>query len=122
MKETTSKIQWILLGLLMLLPGLIKLFVFKPAGVTQMLSGIILFSWAPAFWAWVLILSEIVFGVLILAKWNLKYTTIPPIIILAVATLFVAINWSDITQTQIPNLLLHLLAINGYCMLRSQTK
>lgn len=53
-------INRVLLGLVMLVPGLLKLFVTGSSGVTGMLSGIALFSWAPAFWAWILILSEII--------------------------------------------------------------
>ncbi|MEX2017309.1 MAG: DoxX family membrane protein, partial [Candidatus Pacearchaeota archaeon] len=72
----------ILLGLLILVPGIIKLFVSGPDAVIGMLSGIALFSWAPAFWAWVLMLSEVIFGLAILANYKLKYTVIPPVIIL----------------------------------------
>ncbi|RMD67595.1 DoxX family protein [Candidatus Pacearchaeota archaeon] len=82
-KEIAHTTNWILLGLLMLIPGLIKLFLMGPAAITQMLTG--LGVPAPQFFAWVLILSEIVFGVLILAKWKLEYTTWVPIIILLVA-------------------------------------
>ena len=122
MNNTSSKINWILLGLLMLIPGLMKLFVMGPSAITQMLSGIVLFSWAPAFWAWILILSEIVFGGLVLAKWKLKYTTIPPMIILAVALLFVTIDWSNLAQVNLAGVLFHLLAINGYWALGSMSK
>ncbi len=118
-KELTFKVSWILLGLLMLGAGLLKLFVTGATGVAGMLSGIFLFSWAPIFWAWVLILSEIIFGALILAKWNLRYTTIPPMIILTIAVLFMVIRWSAIASTSWSNLVLHLLAINGYWALKN---
>lgn len=121
-KELAMKIHWLLLGLLMLIPGLLKLFVIKSSNVAGMLSGIALFAWAPAFWAWVLILSEIVFGILILAKWKLKYTVIPPMIILAIAILFVTINWSDLGGTGWPNVLFHLIAFTGYWMLGANAK
>jgi len=121
-KEIAVKSHWILLGLLMLLPGLFKLFSYKPAGVANMLSGIALFAWAPTFWAWVLILSEIVFGASILAKWKLKYTVIPPMIILAIGTLFVTIDWSNLGATQWPNVLFHLIAFTGYWMLGANAK
>ena len=74
----------ILLGLLMLIPGLFKLFSFGPEGVSGMLSG--LGFPAPMFFAWILILSEILFGLAIIAKYKLEYTVIPPIIILLVAS------------------------------------
>lgn len=120
--ETAMKVHWILLGLLMLVPGLMKLFVMGPSAVAGMVGGIVLFSWAPALWAWILILSEIVFGALILAKYKLEYTTWPPMIILAVATLFVAIQWSALGSTSWPNVLLHLIAITGYWMLGASAK
>lgn len=80
-----STVNRILLGLVMLVPGLTKLFVYKPAGVSAMLSGLG-FPLAMLF-AWVLILSEIVFGIAVIAKWKLQYTVWPPIIILVVAAL-----------------------------------
>lgn len=127
-KSAAFKMQWILLGLLMLVPGLLKLFsAFGPnangiPGVVGLLGGIALFSWAPAFWAWVLVAAEIVFGVLILAKYKLKYTTIPPMIILAVATLFVSIDWANLGGTAWPSVLFHLIAITGYWMLMEKAK
>ena len=121
-KETAMKVHWILLGLLMLVPGLLKLFVMKPAAIVGMLSAMPLFAWAPGFWAWVLILSEIVFGVLILAKWKLQYAVIPPMIIMAIATLFVAINWSNLGATQWATVLLHLIAFTGYWILGASSK
>jgi uncharacterized membrane protein YphA (DoxX/SURF4 family) len=120
--KSAHKAMWILLGLLMLIPGLLKLLVMGPSAVTGMLSGIALFSWAPAFWAWILILSEIVFGVLILAKYKLELTVWPPIIILAVAVLFVTINWGDLMSTSWPNVILHLIAITGYMGLGCSSK
>lgn len=107
----------VLLGLLMLVPGLMALFVFTPNGVAQNMSGIVLFSWAPVFWAWVLIISEIVFGIAILANYKVEYTTIPPIIILTIATLFVTIQWSSLGSTGWSNVIFHLLAISNYILL-----
>ena len=108
MKHVASKVNWILLGLLMVVPGALKLFVSKPSAVVGMLTG--LGFPAPSFFAWILILSEILFGVLILARWNLKYTTIPPMIIMVVAGL--TVFWG-----QWPGLLLHLTAAANYWML-----
>lgn len=91
MKEKPLEmINRIVLGLVMLVPGLSKLFVSGSAGVSGMLSGLALFAWAPMFWAWVLILSEILFGIAILANYKLKYTVIPPVIILLVAAFAMA--------------------------------
>lgn len=101
----------ILLGLVMLIPGLMKLFVIGSDGVSQMLSGIALFAWAPGFWTWVLILSEIVFGIAILAKWKLEYSVWPPVVILVVAA-FTA-NWGNWGS-----LVMHLAVASNYLMLR----
>ncbi len=101
----------ILLGLLMLVPGIVKLTVFKPSGVTSMLSG--MGFPLPMFFAWILILAEIVFGIAILANWKLEYTAWPPIVILLVAVV-VTMNWSS---PQWSNILLHLVAASGYWML-----
>ncbi len=108
----------ILLGLLMLVPGLMKLFVITPTNVTGMLGG---FGFPlPGFFAWILILSEIVFGIAILANWKLQYTAWPPAFILSVATL-VTIPWSNLADTQLPSVLLHLVAITNYWWLGVMT-
>ncbi len=103
----------ILLGLLMLVPGLIKLFVFKPTGVTSMLSG--LGFPIPMFFAWVLILSEIIFGIAILANWKVEFTAWPPLIILVIGGL-VTPDWSN---PQWPTILLHLVVASNYWLLAS---
>ena len=103
-------INRILLGLLMLVAGLYKLFVAGPSAITGMLSNIVLFAWAPGFWAWVLMLSETVFGAAILAKWRLEYTVIPPMIILTVAAF--TVYWGNWTS-----FLLHLVAVSNYSLL-----
>jgi uncharacterized membrane protein YphA (DoxX/SURF4 family) len=117
--KTPWMVHRILLGLLMLIPGLLKLFVFKPSGVTGMLAG--MGFPAPMFFAWILILAEIVFGVALLANWKIKYTAWPPIVILVVATL-VTFPWTTLGQAQWPTVLLHLVAISGYWMLAAQAK
>src|SRR3989344_4150139 len=100
--KNAGKINRILLGLLMLGAGLVKLFVFKSAGVTGMLSG---FGFpAPTFFAWVLILSEIVFGIAILLKWRLQYTVWPPFVIMLVAGFT---NWPS-EWGKLSQLLMHL--------------
>lgn len=116
------KVLWILLGVLVLIPGLLKLFMAGPSAVATMLSGIKLFSWAPLFWAWILIAVEIISGALILARWKLRYTTIPPMIVLLVAVLFVTIQWNDLAGTAWSAVLLHLVAIGGYWFLGSSDR
>lgn len=100
-----KKVNWILLGLIMLVPGLLKLFVMGPDAIVGMLSGMG-FPLA-SFFAWVLIISEIASGVLILARWNVKQVVYLPIIILVVAT-FTAhwANWG--------NMLVHLALATNY--------
>jgi uncharacterized membrane protein YphA (DoxX/SURF4 family) len=107
MQKTAMQVNWILLGLVMLIPGLLKLFVMKPAAIVGMLEAMPLLGSAPTFWAWVLILSEIIFGILILAKYKLKYTTIPPIIILLVAAF--TVHWENW-----PNVLVHIALASNY--------
>ena len=71
----------------MLVAGLTKLFVLGADKFTSVLSEIgFPIAW---FFAWVLILSEIVFGIAIMAKWKLKYVVWPPIAILLIAALTV---------------------------------
>lgn len=112
-RKTAIQVNWILLGLAMLIPGLLKLFVMKPAAIVTMLSGLG-FPSATAF-AWILILSEIVFGALILGRYKLKYTTIPPIIILLVAT-FTA-HWANWTM-----MIVHLALASSYWLLGMRGK
>lgn len=114
-------IQRILLGLLMLVAGLLKLFVSGPDGVSGMLSSLALFSWAAGFWAWILIIGEIGSGIAILSSWKLKYTAYVPVIILAVAVLFMTIKWTALGSTSWSSVIFHLIAINGYLMLANST-
>jgi uncharacterized membrane protein YphA (DoxX/SURF4 family) len=118
--EIMKKTNWILLGLLMLVAGLTKLLVMGPDAITGMMSGIILFSWAPAFWAWVLIIAEIAVGITILSKWELKYSTKVAAIILLVATLTVSIKWTGGTSWN--TVILHLIAITNYLVLGCTSK
>jgi uncharacterized membrane protein YphA (DoxX/SURF4 family) len=100
--------NWILLGLLMLIPGLLKLFVMKPSAITGMLDG--LGFPAAAFFAWVLIIAEIGTGIAILAKWQLKTVVYIPAIILLVAA-FTA-NWGSW-----PSFIIHLVVVGNYLLL-----
>ncbi len=104
----------------MLIPGLIKLFVIGPSGVIGMLAG--LNFPIPAFFAWVLILAEIFFGIAILAKWKLEYTTIGPAVILVVAALAAMINWSNIGQSQWPLFILQLTVASNYLLIGARHK
>lgn len=61
--------------------GVMKL--MGPDAITGMLGG--LGFPAPAFWAWVLILAEVLGGLAVLVGFQLKYATVPLAIILLVA-------------------------------------
>lgn len=112
--------QRILLGLLMLVPGLSKLggTFGIDTGVSVAGLSVMLSAWPAAmFFAWIVALSEVVFGIAILAKWKMKYTTIPPMIILVVAALMTTISpFNPI------NLLFHLVAVVGYWTLMAHAK
>lgn len=106
--ELGMKVNWILLGLVMLVPGVLKLF-GGAGGPASMLENIPLFAWAPMFWAWILILGEIGSGIAILAKYKVEQVVWIPVIILLVATLF--IHWGSW-----PSVLIHLAVISNYLM------
>jgi putative oxidoreductase len=75
------------LGLIFIIPGFMKL--SNPSAIIGML-GQLGFP-APAFWGWVLLLSEIVFGASVLLGFKVKYTVWPLVVILIVALLTVHI-------------------------------
>ncbi len=104
----------------MLVAGLLKIFVSGVNDITSLLSKNILFSWAPMFWAWVLIIGEVGSGLAIIGKWNLKYTAFIPVIILVIAVITVDIKWIALGQTDWVDIIFNLIAINGYIMLSSQ--
>ena len=93
------------LGLLFVLSGYRKF--INPDGVAGMLTGI----GFPlvTFFAWVLILSELVFGLLILVGFKVRYTAWPLAFVLLVAEITVVLPngfWST-------NSFFHLIAIAG---------
>jgi len=113
--SAASKANWILLGLVLLIPGLLKLFVMKPAAISGMLSGIAVFAWAPGFWAWVLIIAEILAGAMILGKYKMHFAALAGGIILLVASL--TVHWGNW-----PNVLVHLVVATNFWMLAMKTK
>ena len=62
-----------------------------------------------------MILSEIVFGIAILASWRLKHTVWPPIVIMLVAT-FTA-NWGNWSA-----MIMHLIIVVDYLMLGNKSR
>jgi uncharacterized membrane protein YphA (DoxX/SURF4 family) len=84
----------ILLGLVMLVPGLGK--ALNPSGITDMLDGLTFFgsiSVPLGSLAWILIIVEIVAGIAILANYKLNYSVIAPAVILIGAA--VTAQWGD---------------------------
>lgn len=94
------------IGLLFFVVGVGKL--MDPSGVTGLLSG--LGFPTPVFFAWILLLSEIIFGALILVGYKVRYTTWPLAIILAVAVLTVTIPNDGFRSG---NFYFHLIGIAG---------
>ena len=71
----------IAIGAIFIYTGLVKL--MNPSGPTAMLTG--LGFPMPQVLAWILLLSELIFGVSVLIGWKLKYTVWPLVIVLVVA-------------------------------------
>lgn len=85
MKQYSPTVLRLVLGFLFLVPGLMKL--FNPKTIIGMLGG--LGFPAPMFFGWLLLLSEIVFGLSVLVGFKVKYTVWPLVVVLVVATLTV---------------------------------
>lgn len=96
----------VVIGLLFLFAGVKKL--MNPDSVTGMLTNMG-FPIAMAF-AWILILSELIFGALILVGYKTKYTSWPLAIILAVAWIVAVVPNGGISST---NSFFHLMGIAG---------
>ena len=94
------------LGLMFAIAGFNK--VMGIDGVTGMLSG--LGFPVPLFFAWILALSELVFGALIFLGFQTRYTTWPLAFVLLVAEILVVIPNSGIASS---NSFLHLIAVAG---------
>lgn len=119
MKKSVGHFMWIntiLLGLLMLVPGIQKL-IGGAANVAGFLSTNWLLSWAPMFWAWVLIIAEIGSGLAILARWKLNKVAWIPVIILGVAFITVSISWTSLSNTVWTSAIMHLVVIINYVIL-----
>ncbi|RJQ22499.1 DoxX family protein [Candidatus Woesearchaeota archaeon] len=71
------------LGGIFLIAGLMKL--MGPSGVVGMLAN--LGFPLPTAWAWLLIVTELLFGAAVLLGFQLKYTTVPLAIVLIVASI-----------------------------------
>ena len=120
---TSLLVNRVLLGIIMLIPGLLKLFVMGPDAIGAMLTDLGFGSSGLVF-AWILIFSEIVFGVAILANWKIRYTKIPPIIILLVAafTFYLYGPGSIGGQANWPSILVHLGLASNYWLLGMRSR
>ena len=97
----------LVLGLLFILPGFNKL--MNPGMIIGML-GELGFP-ATSFFGWILILSEILFGISVLIGWKVKYTVWPLVIILAVATITVGLPALGSSPMAMINVIFHVLGI-----------
>ncbi|MBI1969648.1 DoxX family protein [Candidatus Woesearchaeota archaeon] len=77
----------LILGPLFIVPGISKL--LNPGMIIGMLGGMG-FPGA-SFFGWLLLLSEIIFGLCVLLGWKVKYTVWPLVVVLLVATIMVHI-------------------------------
>ncbi len=103
----------IVIGLLFLVAGLTKIFVFKPSGVSGMLAG--LGFPAAMFFAWVLILVETLGGLSLLFNWKAKYACYLLIIVMVVAAF--TSYWANWTQ-----MLFHLAAATNLWVIAANSK
>jgi len=94
------------IGLLFLIMGITK--IQGPEGIIGMLTG--LGFPAPAFFGWILILSEIIFGALVFVGYKIKWTAWPLAIVLAVAWITVTVPDQGISS---PLSFFHLIGISG---------
>ncbi len=83
----------ILLGILFLMSGIMKAFIIKPSGAAGFFAQ--LGIPAPLFFVWVVMLSEIIFGVALLAKYKLDLAVLPLIVIMIVAALTAYAPWKS---------------------------
>jgi len=94
----------VVLGLLFVFQGYRKL--MNPEGVVSMLTGI--GFPIPMVFAWILLLSELIFGALLLIGFKVKYTAWPLAFILLVAEITVVIPWQGLTSV---NSFFHVISI-----------
>lgn len=109
-KDYAPTILRVFLGILFLLPGMMKL--MDPSGITGMLEGIG-FPIAAAF-AWILIIVEVLGGLMLITGYKIRWAVRALIIVLLVAMFTVTIpNMNGSAM----NLLFHLVGIAGLASL-----
>ena len=97
----------LVLGPLFVFPGVMKL--LNPSMIIGML-GTLGFP-MPTFWAWLLLLSEIIFGISVFLGFRVKYTVWPLVVVLVVATLIVYLPGLGKDPMVTGTVLFHLLGI-----------
>lgn len=100
----------VFVGLLFVVPGLFKL--TNPSMAVDLLTSLG-FGAAGGFFAWVLILSEIIFGAAVLVGWKVKYAVWPLVVIMLVAIVMVVIPSFATDPMAAVSLAFHLLAVAG---------
>ena len=95
------------LGILFIIPGVLKL--INPGTIIGLLND--LGIPAATFFGWVLLLSEIIFGIAVLIGWHVDKTIWPLVLILAVATIIVHIPTLATGPMALITILFHLLGI-----------
>jgi len=115
-KSKAQALLRIALGLFFLVPGLSKL--TNPAGIIGMLGGLG-FPLA-GFFAWILLLSEIIFGASLIVGHKVKFAVWPLFIILSVALLLVAIPNLDLSNnSSVMAVLWHLVGLTGLMSIKA---
>jgi putative oxidoreductase len=100
-----------MLGLLFIVPGIMKVMnISMPTGMLDAIG----FPAAGAF-AWILAISELVFGIAVIVGYKVKYAVWPLILILVVAIITVHIPGTD--PMKWIDILFHLVAIAGLFLL-----
>jgi uncharacterized membrane protein YphA (DoxX/SURF4 family) len=118
--KTAKTVNRLFLGLVMLVPGLSKVFVMGADKITGMLTGI--GFPIPSVFAWILIIAEISTGAAILANWKVKYAYLPPVVILVIAAL--TVNWFT-SQTGAPNwsqIIIHFALASNFLVIGAAAK
>lgn len=112
-------INRLLIGLLFLMTGIMKAFVMKPGAVAGFFGS--LGIPIPLFFAWVVLLSEIIFGLALLANYKVELTVLPLMIILIVASLTAVAPWKNFPQNM-SGFFMHLIITANLWMIGSKSK
>ncbi len=103
----------IVLGLFFLITGLLKL--FNPQSITGLLTQLG-FSTA-VFWGWIVILTEIIFGVLVLIGWKPEISVWPLVVILIIAIFKVYVPQLGTNPMAVINILFHIAVVAAFITL-----